>query len=191
MNIKTHILTLIFIISSIFSFSQLKEGQNFCDENPGEDYFSISYNRKIILWSNTYYLETKNGIKKINGKTYTEFKQTWKDNNVSTLYLRKENGIIYQYEECCENETIRYNKNFKEGETWKTADKKGEYKIISYKGKLKTPYCEYENLMVIEAKLKYGKYKFYYLKGHGYIGATENDKIISCVAPIIPKNTPK
>jgi len=37
--------------------------------------------------------------------------------------------------------------------------------------------------MVIQADLKNGTFKFYYLKGHGYIGATINDKIISCVTP--------
>jgi len=184
---KKGILILVLVILSVFSFSQLKEGQSFCDESVDGGYFPLSFREKVILWANTYYLETITGTKKINGKTYIEFKQAWENKNISMLYLREENGVIYQYEECCEDETIRYDIDFKEGKAWQTADGKGAYHIVSYKGKLKTPYCEYENLMVIEAKLAYGNYKFYYLKGYGYIGATKNDKIISCLAPEIPK----
>ena len=57
------------------------------------------------------------------------------------------------------------------------------YKIITYDGKLKTPYCEYKNLLVIEAKMKSVTFNFYYLRGHGYIGATQDNKLISYISP--------
>jgi len=180
-------ITFFLFIVYFLSYSQLKEGQTFCDEMEGEDYFSIKINKKIILWSNTYYIETIEGKKTINGKVYNKYKQSWYKSDTYTLFLREDKGVIYQYEECCDAETIRYDKTFKKGFIWKTADDKGEYKIISYNGKLKTPYCEYSNLLVIEAKLDFGNYKFYYLRGFGYIGATKEGEIISCLAPKIPK----
>lgn len=128
-------------------------------------------------------MEIKNGTKELNGKTYFEYLQKWESGNTEILYLREEDGVVYQYEECCEKETIRYNSKFKKGQTWKTASGQGEYKILTYKGSLKTPFCEYKNLMAIEAALKNGTFMFYYLKGHGYIGATVDENLISCVTP--------
>ncbi|WP_298503648.1 hypothetical protein [uncultured Maribacter sp.] len=180
---KNKLLLSLFILISLLSNAQLREGQNFCDESPEGNYFPLSLNKKNILWADTYYTEDKIGTKIINGKTYLEFKQNWKNIAPTTLFLRKENNVVYQYEECCKKETIRYDSNFKKDHLWKSADGLREYKIVSYKGKLKTPYCSYKNLLVINAKLSFGEFKFYYLKGHGYIGATENNKLVSCISP--------
>ena len=180
--IKQISIVLCLLINTI-AYSQLKEGQTFCTATKDGSYFPLTKNEKIIYWSDTYYIETKSGIKNINGKLYQEFKQTWEGDNISTFYLREENGVVYQYEECCEEETIRYDKNFKKGHTWKTAEGMSEYTIISYEGKLNTPFCKYDNLLVVEAKITNGIFNFYYSKGHGYIGATKEGKILSCAAP--------
>ncbi|MBW1299012.1 hypothetical protein [Aquimarina litoralis] len=179
---KKIIVSLLLIIS-FTATAQFKEGQNFCDESKDKSYFPLALNEKKIFWADTYYTEIKKGTKEIDGKVYIEFHQKWKNNTVVKLYLREENGIVYQYEECCEQETIRYDPNFLKGYTWNTADGLGEYQILSYKGKLKTPFCKYGNLMVIQANLKSGKYKFYYRRGHGYVGATFENEVISCVTP--------
>ncbi|WP_053990628.1 hypothetical protein [Mangrovimonas sp. TPBH4] len=168
---------------SFNAFAQLKEGQNFCDENKDGSYFPLVLQEKKILWSNTRYTETRSGTKMLNGQEYIAFLQTWEGHAPDTLYLREEKGVVYQYETCCLEETVRFDDKFKKGQTWKTADGLGEYTILSFKGTLKTPICEYKNLLVIEAKLQSGNFKFYYLKGHGYVGATVDDKIISCVTP--------
>jgi len=60
-----------------------------------------------------------------------------------------------------------------------TADGVTKYMITSYKGDLKTPYCSYKDLMVIEAYLQDGLYQFYYKKGHGYVGATKDGELLS------------
>lgn len=174
-----------FIFLSHISYSQISEGQKFCEETKDGPYFPIlEYNfNKKIFWYKTFYKETREGMKVIDGKTYYEFKQEWQDKNISTLYLREENGVVYQYEESLKKETIRYDPKYTEGYFWKSADRKDCYKIISYHGELRTPYCEYKNLLVIEANVSFGKFKFYYLKGHGYIGATKNDKLVSCLTP--------
>ena len=176
------LLTFSFLTINV-TFAQLKEGQNFCSETKTGNYFPLVLNEKKLLWKDTHYTETKIRTKEINGKTYFEFLQKWEDGYSSTLYLREKNGVIYQYEECCEQETIRYDENFKKGHQWNTADGSGHYEILTFKGSLKTPFCQYKNLMVIKADLNYGSFKFYYLKGHGYIGATVNENIISCITP--------
>ena len=177
------ILWLLIIFISCSSYSQLFEGQKFCEEAKGYSYFPLEITKKKILWYKTFYFETKQETKKIKGKTYIEFKQEWNNSISDLIYLREENGIVYQYDECCEAETVRYDPSFAIGHTWKNANGERQYQLISFEGKLKPPFCEYENLLVIESKLPNETFTFYYLKGHGFIGATKEDKLVSCVTP--------
>lgn len=170
------------LIFSTTVYSQ-EEGQHFCEAYAEDSYFPLTIETKKLLWGNTYYFEKIVGVKKINNKEYVEFSQDWENGATELLYLREKDGIIYQYENCCDTETIRTNKNFKKGHTWKTADLKTVYTIETLKGSLKTPYCNYENLLVIKAQFDNFALKFYYKKGYGYIGATENKKLISYATP--------
>ena len=140
------------------------------------------------IWDNTYYVETKENKKEYNKKTYFVFKQKWENGRDSFLYLREENGIVYQYDKDANTESVRVNPSFKVGQKWESADGREFYKVISYKGSLKTEYCSYENLLVIKAKMKYGTFFFYYQKGHGYTGAKQKKNVISWVAPRKPKS---
>lgn len=177
------IFTLLTLLICLSIFSQ-NEGQSFCSEFDSETYFPLNIEKKKVLWSDSYYFEEIVGTKKIKNKEYVEYSQSWKAGNKESLFLREENGIIYQYEKCCDSETIRFDKNFKKGDFWKTADEKSKYTIESLKGKLKTPYCNYKNLLIIKGEFTNVTYKFYYKKGYGYIGATdENDNLISSVSP--------
>lgn len=180
---KNYIL-IFFLLISIFSFGQ-SEGQDFCDGDKDASYFPLNIRKKKIFWYNTYYFEEKLSTKDINEKKYTEYKQTWKDGSVDLLYLRENNNMIFQFEEGLKNETIRFNPQFKIDYSWKKLDKTAIYTIKSYEGKLNTPYCKYENLLIIEAEYKTVTYNFYYLKGLGYVGATKNDKLISYITPEI------
>lgn len=184
-NLLNKIILLLLLLCSCASYSQIEEGQNFCVETKGASYFPLHYNsKKKLRWGSTFYYETNEGTKEFNGKSYIEFKQEWEDKNVALLYLREENGVIYQYEKDLNSETIRYDPAFEKGHTWKGANGKSEYKIISFEGKLRTPYCkEYTNLLVIAAKVDYGSFNFFYMKGHGYIGAAKEGKLISCETP--------
>ncbi|CAM1369754.1 hypothetical protein [Tenacibaculum xiamenense] len=164
-------------------FSQT-EGQSFCSELENEDYFPLTIEKKKILWLDSYYFEEIIGSKEIKNKKYIEFAQNWKAGNAGSLLLREKNGVIYQYEKCCDTETIRFDSKFEKGKSWKTADKKSNYSIKSFNGKLKTPYCDYKNLLVIKGEFTNVTYFFYYKKGYGYIGATDDkNNLISCVSP--------
>lgn len=176
------VFTLLLSFTCLCSFAQ-EEGQNFCSKFDSEDYFPLSIEKKKIEWSASYYFEKIVGTKVINDKEYTEYAQSWNDGEKNTLFLREENGVIYQYEECCEEETIRFDKRFKKGHSWLTTSKEISYTIESFKGKLKTPYCEYKNLLAIKALIRGVNYLFYYKKGYGYIGATVENKLISFVSP--------
>lgn len=159
-------------------------GQTFCGEFDNPSYFPIEITKKKLLWGNTYYFEELAAEKEINNKTYIEFTQTWQSGDVQKLYLREENGVIYQYEECCESETVRFDPKLEEGDVWMTADGKSKYTLLSYKGTLKTPFCDYKDLMVIKAEFVNTSFIFYYKKGYGYIGATDiEDNLISCASP--------
>ncbi|GAB5399284.1 MAG: hypothetical protein Aureis2KO_08690 [Aureisphaera sp.] len=181
---KNSILILLLFISCT-SYAQFVEGQGFCIASEDKSYFPLGLNEKKIFWADTHYTETKLGTQEIEGKIYVTFQQKWKNNATDALYLREENGVVYQYEDCCETETVRFNPNFKVGHVWKTADGMGTYEVITYDGKFKTPFCNYENLMVIKATLQGGTFEFYYQRGHGYVGASVNNQIISCVTPTL------
>lgn len=180
-----HLTLIIFLTLSIFSFGQ-KEGQIFCDGNPKEGYFPLLESKKYLVWGNTYYIEEFVGKKTLNDKMYYEYKQSWETGDVVYLYLREEKGVIYQYEECCDDDTIRLPKKPKKDKTWRTADKLSVYEIKSLKGELKTPICTYKDLLVLKSTLKNGSFTFYYQKGYGFIGATQNGGLISFASPISP-----
>jgi len=112
-----------------------------------------------------------------------EYKQTWKNGSVDLMYLRQDESKVLEYEEGFDTETTRFSSQFEEGYSWRKVDKTAVYTILSYDGKLKTPYCDYDKLLVIEAKYKTITFEFYYLKGLGYIGATQNDTLVSYITP--------
>ncbi len=176
------VILLFFLGITLFGYGQ-KEGQNFCKGIIDGSYFPLDIQKKKIFWYNTYYFEEKLGTKDLNGKTYLEYKQTWKNGKTDLMYLREVNSTIVEFEEGLTQETTRYSPQFEEGYSWNKADQLAVYTILSYKGTLKTPYCNYDNLLVIEAKYKTVTFEFYYLKGLGYVGATENNKLISFITP--------
>ena len=160
-KINFTIITLLLVFTTSFNYNGVGEN-DICKEVVDGLYFPININEKKIIWKDTYYFENNKGKVRIQNKSYTKFEQVWEKNFKATLYLREKNGVVYQYETCCEKETIRYDPDFEVKYKWKTADKKQKYKVISYDGELKTPNCSYKNLLVISAKMTYGNYNFYY-----------------------------
>jgi hypothetical protein len=173
-------ITIVFILFCVKSFGQV-EGQSFCDGTKDGSYFPLNIQVKKLFWYTTYYFETKKNVKLINGKEYVGFEQQWKDNNVDELFLREENGKVFQYDEETKTEFVRFDETFKVGQIWK--QREAEYELIAFDGELKTPYCKYKGLLVIEARFTKVTNRFYYLKGLGYIGATRDGKLISCITP--------
>jgi len=176
---------ILIVINMLFccavSFAQ-KEGQDFCTGDKDASYFALMEKKKL-LWADTYYFETYEGVATFNGKTYLKYKQQWQNGTNEYLYLRDEDGKVLQYDECCLTETIRYDEFFEPGQKWQSEPRKVTYTLLSYDASLKTPYCHYTGLMSIKAEYSKVTFVFYYQKGYGYVGATKDDKIISCATP--------
>ena len=177
-----------FLCITLTSFSQNNENSEFCTQKSNENYFPLDIEKKIIIWDGTYYVETKEKSKEYNKKTYCVYKQKWEKGGKGFLYLRAENGIVYEYDKDTNTESVRVNPSFKIGRKWESADGREFYKVISYKGTLKTKHCSYENLLVIKAQMKYGTIYFYYQNGQGYVGAKQKKNVISYLAPRVPKS---
>ncbi|CAM4064462.1 MULTISPECIES: hypothetical protein [Flavobacterium] len=177
------IILLILLSVSGFVFSQ-KEGQDFCKGNSKGSYFPLDITKKKIYWYNTFYYEVPNGTKTINEKQYVEFVQEWENGEVDLLYLREENGKVYQYEDCCKTKSLRYSDKMNNKEKWERIEDKVRYIVLVRNGKLRTPFCNYKDLFVLRAEYSNGvTYDFYYQKGLGYIGATRKGELISYITP--------
>jgi hypothetical protein len=178
------IFILFFILLNCICYSQKIEQKNFCKSNNEASFFPLDNNTKKVTWHDTFYIEKRKQIKNIKGKYYVEFEQETENDGTTLRYFREENGTIYEYRLIDEKETIRFDVRFEEGHCWKAANEKDEYKIISYDGELETPFCKYQNLLVIDAKWSFGHFTFYYAKGLGYVGATQDEKLISYVTSL-------
>ena len=172
------------IILNNICHSQKIVQKNFCKSNDERSFFPLDYNTKKVTWRNTFYIEKRKQIKNINGKDYVEFEQETEKNGTTLRYFREENETIYEYSLPDEKEWVRFNVKFEEGYFWKAANGKDEYKIISYNGELQTPFCKYKNLLVIEVKWNTGNLTFYYSKGLGFVGATQDEKLIAYVTSL-------
>ncbi|MGB0851552.1 MAG: hypothetical protein ACPGTP_09900 [Bacteroidia bacterium] len=177
---KTRLFFIILFIQSTFSFAQIDP----CKGEKSGTYFPLNIETKKIMWTNVSYSETliKEDIK--NNKKYKVYAQKWSVGTTDTLRLREENGKVFQYNEKTGSEYLRYDPSLTVGDKWKPKHSFKKFEVISNDGKLKTPYCNYINLLVIRGTYSdKSSYDFYYLKGYGYVGATtaKGDDLISFI----------
>lgn len=179
---------LFFLLSAISASTVAQsEGQSFCDGDASAPFFSLHTGKKYVVWQNTYYIEQQIGSKILNGKDYIEYEQSWENGSISLIYLREDSGTVYQFEECCDKDTVRLPNKIEQGTTWETADNQATYEVLSQSEELKTPLCDYKNLLAIKSTFKNGTFTFYYQKGYGYVGCTVNGELISYVTPRKPE----
>jgi hypothetical protein len=181
---KKSLITFCILLFASSSFAQ-EAGQDFCAGTEEGSYFPLDIQKKNIVWSGTRYTETKTNTKSIAGKQYTEYTQTWANGDQDKLYLREQNGVIYQGILATGTEFVRYNPSFKKGHTWSGGVSFATFKIKSTRGTLVTPYCKYTNLLVIVGTYEDGQsFKFYYQRGFGYVGATNKKGLVSYASPV-------
>ena len=180
---KTFILFFIFLNSVIYS--QKSELNNICKSNDEKSFFSLENDFKKVVWRETFYVERRKEVKNINGKNYLEIVQESENDGTVSRYFREENGTIYELDKSSKKELVRFDTKFEKGYSWKTGNGKDEYTILSFNGELETPFCIYKNLLVIDAKMNFGHFTFYYSRGLGYVGATENGKVISYITSML------
>ncbi|MCF4100051.1 hypothetical protein L1I30_00085 [Gillisia sp. M10.2A] len=160
------------------------EAQSICTDITSGQYFPLNIKKKKIIWNDTYYFETLIDTVEIQNKIYTEFIKEWENGNTETIFIRYEDGMVRKFEKCCEYDTTILPVEIEEGAVWLNADYKLKHEILSLAGTLKTPFCNYKNLLVVEVLTRDFKgYNYYYKKGYGYVGATKNGKLVSYLSP--------
>ena len=179
MKFQLLILTLMFFNCN-HAQSNLKD---ICGEFQGDQYFPLDIQKKKIIWKDTFYNEILTDTVVIENKSYTKFVQNWEDGSTNEIYLRKEDGMIRQYEECCEYDTTKLPDEIIEGAEWLNADFKKKHVVLSLSGKLSTPFCDYEDLLVVKVSTYSDEYNYFYKKGIGFVGATEKGKLVSYISP--------
>lgn len=184
-TVKKHLyLKLLFVILTSFLISVKTDAQTKKDDftKTQESYFPLDIQTRKILWDDSYYFETVEGTKEFDGKIYTIFKQKWKDGKIDFVYLRQESSVVFEYYEKCGAELIKLGANVV-GQKWTDNCRKINYTILAVDGKLKTPYDNFKNLLVVEAVYQNGPCIFYYKKGFGYVAGSKEGKLFSCNAP--------
>jgi len=169
--------TIIFILSllPIFGFAQ----SDFCNKNFGESYFPLEIGfEKNITWGNSLYIEKITEKIEIDGNEYFKYVQDFRNGTVYDLLLRNQNDTIYMYNEKLKKENILLIAKPEKGIKWSSG------KIDDINGSFETPYCNYENLLVVENKYSNGeKETRYYKKGLGLIAITNRKGIKGICLP--------
>ena len=165
----------ILIILPILSFSQ----SDFCDKSFGDSYFPLEIGfEKNITWGNSFYIEKVTEKTEINGIEYFNYVQDFGNGTVYDLLLRNQNDTIFMYNEVKKTENILLIAKKEKGIKWETG------KVDEIDGTFETPYCNYENLLVIENKYSNGtKETRYYKKGLGLIAITNRQGIKGICLP--------
>jgi hypothetical protein len=165
----------ILIILPILSFSQ----SDFCDKSFGDSYFPLEIGfEKNITWGNSFYIEKVTEKTEIDGIEYFKYVQDFGNGTVYDLLLRNQNDTIFMYNEVKKTENILLIAKKEKGIKWETG------KVDEIDGTFETPYCNYENLLVIENKYSNGtKETRYYKKGLGLIAITNRQGIKGICLP--------
>lgn len=166
---------LLLTIFPILSFGQ----SEFCDKSFGESYFPLSIGfEKHITWGDAFYVEKVTEKIEIDGKEYYKYEQDFGKGTIYDLLLRNQNDTIYMYNEVKKKDNILLIAIPEKGASWDTG------KIAEINGSFETPYCNYENLIVVENKYSNGtKEKRYYKKGLGLVAITNKKGIKGICLP--------
>jgi hypothetical protein len=166
---------LLLAILPILTFGQ----SEFCDKSFGDSYFPLEIGfEKHITWGNAFYVEKVTEKKEIDGIEYFKYEQDFRNGTIYDLLLRNQNDTIFMYNEVKKKDQILLIAKPQKGIKWETG------KIAEIDGSFETPYCNYENLIVVENKYSNGtKEKRYYKKGLGLVAITSKKGIKGICLP--------
>lgn len=161
-------------------FPVLFFGQSdFCNKSYGESYFPLEIGfEKKISWGSAIYSEKITEKTELNGVEYFKYVQDFGNGTSYDLLLRKHNDTIFMYNEVKKKDNILLIAKPEKGLKWPTGE------IYAADGKFETPYCNYENLLVIKYKYSNGeKETRYYKKGLGLVAITNREGIKGICMP--------
>ncbi|MCL8009541.1 hypothetical protein M8845_19125 [Gelidibacter japonicus] len=166
------------LLLTLFPF--LIYGQSdFCEKTFGESYYPLKIGfEKHLTWGNATYIEKVTGTTKKEGIEYFNYEQDFGAGTSYNLLLRKQNDTVFMYNEEQKKDVILLIERPVVGTKWESG------KVIDTNGFFESPFCNYENLLVIENKYSSGdKEKRFYKKGLGLVAVTTNTGIKGMCVP--------
>jgi len=166
---------LLLLVCPLLNFGQ----SYFCNKSFGNSYFPLEIGfEKNITWGGSFYVESIKEKTEIDGKEYFKYNQDFGNGKAYELLLRNQNDTIYFFNEKKKEEIVFLIAKPEKGIKW------GAGKIIEIDGSFETPYCNYENLLVVENKYSNGeKDKRYYKQGLGLVAITNKKGINGICLP--------
>ena len=166
---------LLLLICPLLGFGQ----SDFCNKNFGNSYFPLEIGfEKNITWGSSFYVESIKEKTEIDGKEYFKYNQDFGNGKAYELLLRNQNDTIYLFNEKSKKDIVFLIAKAEKGLKW------GTTKIIKTDANFETPYCNYENLLVVQYKYSNGeKGKRYYKKGLGLVAITDKKRINGVCLP--------
>lgn len=165
----------ILLILPLLGFGQ----SNFCEKNFGESYYPLKIGfEKHLTWGTAIYVEKVTGKTMQNGIEYYNYEQDFGGGTSYDLLLRKQNDTVFMYNEKQKKDVILLIERPIKGTRWDSG------KVIDTDGFFESPFCNYENLLVIENKYPNGnKEKRFYKKGLGLVAVTTKKGIKGMCIP--------
>lgn len=115
----------------------------------------------------------------LGNKFYRIRKETFmRDGRTAELYFREENSAIYRYDIDVETESLVLPANPEVGMKWTTASG-WNYEVLSLNSSLSTHFCDFSNLLELVVANGICTFHYFYKKGNGLVGITENGRINS------------
>jgi hypothetical protein len=166
---------LLLTILPILTFGQ----SEFCDKNFGESYYPLKIGfQKHLTWGTATYIEKVTGKTEKDGVEYYNYEQDFGGGTSYDLLLRKQNDTVFMFSEKEKKDIILLIERPVKGTKWKSG------KVINTNGFFESPFCDYENLLVIENKYPNGnKEKRFYKKGLGLVAVTTKKGIKGMCVP--------
>lgn len=179
---KNNLLTTLLLLT-LWNSTTINSQETFCTKTFDNSYFPLLIGlEKKLTWGSAVYTEKINETQNINGQEYYKYLQDFGNGKSYDLLLRKNNDTVFIYNEKEKNENILLIEKLKLGTKWNRGKKKS--KIIDTNGRFESPFCYYENLLVIENKFANGKKENrYYKKGVGLVAVKSNNQINGMLIP--------
>lgn len=184
-NFKSSFITTIFIFFKILLFAQ----NSICFENTKGPFWPIEAGLKINYFSNndSYFSTFEGDSLELNGKFYMIQTKVFSSGKISTTYWREENGAVYNFNKEKGYETVELPLVQKKGTKWQDPEAIWSYEIINQNSTYSTPYCEFKDLLEVQAinSTQLDRvYKLYYKRGIGMVGLNINDQPNTFIIPL-------
>lgn len=183
-----HYKFLLIIALFLFNHSLLQAQNSICYENSEGLFWPVNAGLKHHYYSvNDSYVSSFEGDSlEINGKFYLIQTKLFSSGKISKSYWREENGEVFNFNESKGYETVEFPQIQKKGIKWQDPEGIWKYEILNLNSTYSTPYCEFKDLLEVQAinSTQLDRvYKLYYKRGIGMVGLNINDQPNTFIIP--------